>query len=83
MEEQQMFRLKNTSNANFTSNMEIINLHSELNNELERFHQTMNAIKKHTHLDREHLEQEKDKIMHGIQCINEKIQSLVPHRKNK
>lgn len=69
--------IESTLKSKFQSNKTLINLHSELNNELEHFHETITAIKKHACLEKEHLEQEKAHIIKKIQHINENIQSLV------
>lgn len=73
---------ENVTQPKFQSQIEIINLHATLNNELEKFHKCIREIRKHTHLDVEHLENEKAHIMQTIYFINEKIKSMTSTKKN-
>lgn len=74
---------ENLAQPKFKSQIEIIDLHAKLNNELERFHQCIDEIRKHTHLEKEHLEKEKMLIIQTIHGINKKIQSIITaHKRN-
>lgn len=69
---------ENLAQPKFKSQIEIIDLHAKLNNELERFHQCIDEIRKHTHL-----EKEKMLIIQTIHGINKKIQSIITaHKRN-
>lgn len=65
----------------FRSNMEAINLHIALNNELERFHKCVNAIRNNVEEHVSHLETERLNIVSSIRTINNRIKSLATMQK--
>lgn len=65
----------------FKSNIEALNLHIALNNELEKFHQCINEIRNSTVEHASHLEREKLNIISSIRTINNRIKSLATMQK--
>ena len=71
-----MENYEKTSNRDFISHLDVLHLHVELNNELEKFHQYLTAIKKKSFFEQLYLEDEKQCIMNKIKDINKRINDV-------
>lgn len=60
----------------FKSNMEVINLHAELNRELKKFHEHINTIKQLSFFERLHLACDEECLIKKISDINQRIKNL-------
>lgn len=71
------------THTKFQSNMDIIHLHAQLNDELEKFHKLLNDMKKMPIMEAIHLELERATIMNTIQRLNKRIQSLITTKRQE
>lgn len=65
----------------FQSKMELIHLHAQLNDELEKLHQLIIKIKEVSLAEYSHFEEERKAVMQSIKNINDNIQSKTKIRK--
>ena len=72
-----------TIKNNFKSNMKLIQLHSDLNQALEQFHQYLNATKNIEFAERMKKREDEQRLLQSIRGINDHIQSLTTVRKRQ